>query len=332
MKKLLAVMAFTMISGAYASEVCTMRLFGPNFQTEFIDGTGPTNKKACREAQRECNKKKMKLNRTEGLSLECEFVDSSADDDVVITPGPIGPGPVGPGPVILSNRNVQINDRVILDSSKDDYSTVVGRYARDLVVKTDYSYYTTTVDYDNISLTTGCLNGVNLCVGDRVVPAGYNEDMKIIGINYAKGTLTLKRDYYSNFVRITAETVALRSGCIESYNNRSHQTVQICVGDKVIPMDFDQNDATVIAVNPMTRSAIVKKDWYSNYYTRTDAQLAITNGCMGKGRLEICVGQTVYPRSMNRGVTVVGLNPITSEVIVRKSWSNTNIVIKRMNL
>ncbi len=289
------VMALLLAAPAtYAFETCTIDLQDASRYTvdQFV-ATGINEQSACRDALRECNRERLRLERSGGyVGLICER-------NLGATP------PVGGG----SNRNIRSGDQVIPDNYSNGYANVISLFPNDVVVRGNFSSSNARYSYDQIALMQGCL--ARSCVNDQVIPENYSNGYATVkAINFSTQKFTVLGNFSSSYSRFSAESLALTSGCLGDK----------CVNEQVIPNNYSNGHATIKAVN-QTRNTLTVLGNFSSSYTRVSGDnVAKMQGCMNG----ICVGDRVVPYNYTNGyATVKAINMSTGEFTVLGNFSST---------
>jgi hypothetical protein len=197
----------------------------------------------------------------------------------------------------------------------DDYSAgfaqviAINPSTGQITVKGNYSSSYGRYSVEQLAIPTGCMQG--MCVGDRVIPSNYSAGYaSIIAINTYKKTFTVKGNYSDNYSRYSAQSLATLSGCYRG----------VCVGENVIPSDYSNGYATVIAFNPVSRVFTVKGNYSSTYGYYERGKLAREKGCVSG----ICVGDQVFPDDYTAGyATVVAVSRENRTITLRGNYSSS---------
>jgi hypothetical protein len=263
MKHFIALL-ITLAPLSYAQANCLVALTDSRGYTiEEFYGQSRVYENSCRQALRECNREKVKLERTSNYTrLRCERVASSGRR--MPLPGtnrPTHPRRPGTHPTDLYP---QVGDIVITSNMNSGTAEVLGLYPNEVIVKQSNSWFNKTVRNEEVAMTRGCLR--QICVGQKVIPRDKNSGTSVVkAINFYTQTIVSLSNNSWSYDRDLDENIFLAEGCMAN----------VCVGDRV----FTRNSSfarIIKGYNPVTREVktISVNGWSYNTEHLSDIALS----------------------------------------------------------
>ncbi len=191
----------------------------------------------------------------------------------------------------------------VVDSSNNRGRVIgINPSTQNAAVMRDWDSGMETVSVRTLALGLGCVAGA--CVGDMVVDSSNNVG-KIIAVNPYSRSVVILRDWDSGVETVSIKAAAIGLGCLGN----------VCVGNRVV--DSSNNTGVVLAVNPYTGNAALKRDWDNGVETVGVGQLALGDGCLNG----VCMGDQVVDASNNQAL-VVGINYYRGTAAVKRIWDS----------
>jgi hypothetical protein len=178
-----------------------------------------------------------------------------------------------------------------------------------------YIIYTLLVAIAPIAYSQACVESTcsnkDVKQGDVIIPDSYSINNYAVAraVSIDTGKIIAKVNGTSNYRQYNVNNVAVTSGCMEG----------MCVGDSVIPDEYDHNYAVIKGLNRYSHKYTIAAKGSSRYYRFKKNEISTTQGCLDG----ICVGDKVFPDSFSHNYAiVVAINPYTRDIVSRAKGSS----------